>query len=354
MKGDTSPYVEVGWLATKQRGYGRQMMDQIAAYAAERGSGVYLGAVLAATGFYQKIGMKEALSGTGIFYWTAQETKERAGAKALDDLADLEPEDGVFTTGPLGPENEKGGPGSGNWGHTSTTRTGQVGGSDPGGGLAALGIGNRAPVEVRRELAAHHGRVRRALPEPVENAVILSLRALRSKAEWADKETARFIDSDGRFIGEETEGEPGKVTIPESAFMSMHTMVHIHPTAQSFSPADIAALVASNAQHSVVYAQDGTIYRLSKTPHTRSIQDVAPADMFTGAPFYAIPGTYNMAAAQGHTLAHTLGIRHEYLRNQLYHAPTTRNLEWKDITHEVVGTIAKEYGLSYARWQPDE
>jgi hypothetical protein len=29
---------------------------------------------------------------------------------------------------------QKGGPGSGNWGHTSVTRTGQVGGSDPGGG----------------------------------------------------------------------------------------------------------------------------------------------------------------------------------------------------------------------------
>jgi len=112
MKGEKGPFAEVSWLATKRAGYGRQMMDRIAAYAMERGHGVSLGAAESAKGFYRKIGMNEAAPGTGVFYWTPQDLRERYGSKALED--DQEPEDGVFTTGPLQeqekPEAEKADP----------------------------------------------------------------------------------------------------------------------------------------------------------------------------------------------------------------------------------------------------
>lgn len=47
---------------------------------------------------------------------------------------------------------QKGGSGSGNWRHTSRTRVGKGrGGSDPGGGIAALGLEAGSTVEQRRE-----------------------------------------------------------------------------------------------------------------------------------------------------------------------------------------------------------
>jgi hypothetical protein len=232
MRGDRGPYLEVSMLATKRRGYGRQMMDRIAAMAAEQGHGVYLAAAQQAIGFYEAIGMQQAAPGTNIFYWTLADIRERTGGKAMDDLSELEPEDGVFATGPVEKEIKgyiiegdtwpdvhrmagqlsgwaleiepvearffeggravhvkgitlgevltagtragldywlgyaaasKGGPGSGNWGHSSETRRGveRGGGSDPGGGavanatgyLAAWRRGRREGSEIRRKIA---------------------------------------------------------------------------------------------------------------------------------------------------------------------------------------------------------
>jgi hypothetical protein len=70
----------------------------------------------------------------------------------------------VLFDGWAGQEAAKGGPGSGNWAHESVTRVGKVGGSDPGGGLSAIGIGYGSTPEQRREMAARYREARVQAP----------------------------------------------------------------------------------------------------------------------------------------------------------------------------------------------
>lgn len=95
-------YVAVDMLATKERGHGRKMMATICDQAAKAGKGVSLLAARSAVGFYEKLGMHRS----GFDFWfTAAEAaafvgmaSEALGATkmSLDDIAEFEPEDGVF------------------------------------------------------------------------------------------------------------------------------------------------------------------------------------------------------------------------------------------------------------------
>jgi hypothetical protein len=58
----------------------------------------------------------------------------------------------------------KGGEGSGNWGHESVSRVGKVGGSDPGGGLASMGLTQQATVAERQERSAYVRQAREGPP----------------------------------------------------------------------------------------------------------------------------------------------------------------------------------------------
>lgn len=95
-------YVVVDMLATKERGNGRKIMATICDQAAKAGKGISLLAARSAVGFYEKLGMHRS----GFDFWfTAAEAaafvgmaSEALGATkmSLDDVAEFEPEDGVF------------------------------------------------------------------------------------------------------------------------------------------------------------------------------------------------------------------------------------------------------------------
>lgn len=83
-------YGWLSYLATKRSGYGRKMMAEIIAAMQEEGHGIALTPSLAATGFYEKLGMPRG--GYGYFYLGPDDELETKGIKAVDD----EPENGVF------------------------------------------------------------------------------------------------------------------------------------------------------------------------------------------------------------------------------------------------------------------
>lgn len=71
------PSCEVEFLATKERGYGKQMMLAIARTAERSGRGVHLVAVPKATGFYRAIGMNPKSSAIDwVFHWTLGDIEE--------------------------------------------------------------------------------------------------------------------------------------------------------------------------------------------------------------------------------------------------------------------------------------
>ena len=82
--------LEVTFLATKRRGYGRQMMERLRERCEGRGYGVLVSSSAGARDFYEAIGMKLADGTTNKFYWESSRKDEV-------DTFNLEPKDGIFT-----------------------------------------------------------------------------------------------------------------------------------------------------------------------------------------------------------------------------------------------------------------
>ena len=78
--------IEVVVLATKERGYGIKMMQEICRIASEKNKGVSLTSTKESTGFYEKMGMKKGpkvpyLRSSNLFTFTKQETSDFAKRK---------------------------------------------------------------------------------------------------------------------------------------------------------------------------------------------------------------------------------------------------------------------------------
>ena len=95
---DDKRYVLLGQLATKQKGYGRQVMRSIARKAAKLGKGIFLYADPEAVGFYKKLGMTAWKEPEALplvpFSFGPKATKTFAFVTKAED--DDEPESGVF------------------------------------------------------------------------------------------------------------------------------------------------------------------------------------------------------------------------------------------------------------------
>jgi len=87
-------YREIGYLATKERGYGRAMMEAAMQVAKREGQGVFLKSVEKAVGFYEAIGMKRSTQ-ERVFYFTPEDVANQV----KQDIDALEPDDGVFCDG---------------------------------------------------------------------------------------------------------------------------------------------------------------------------------------------------------------------------------------------------------------
>ena len=121
--------INVSRLATAERGFGEKIMNEIFLFAKKMNKGVELYSLPEAEGFYKKIGMTQDIKEKSKFTLSADDIKKKSFS---EELADLEPENGVFCYRQEKKSLElqiiKGGPGSGNFGHAG--REGQVGGSD--------------------------------------------------------------------------------------------------------------------------------------------------------------------------------------------------------------------------------
>jgi GNAT superfamily N-acetyltransferase len=109
----------LGWLATKERGYGRAMMAVILQNAASQQAGLRWDSIAEARGFYDAIGLSDYLllrfpGKEASYYLTFQDIKDwinkertlRIPRKALPE--ELEPEDGVFAKAPEVQDEAKG------------------------------------------------------------------------------------------------------------------------------------------------------------------------------------------------------------------------------------------------------
>ena len=91
-------YVNVSYVATARRGYGRQTMNAVVAAATDRNAGIYLKSTPDAIGFYKAIGMQSVKGQERTFYLPMSEKSQSAKARFHEKAQpyELEPEDGVF------------------------------------------------------------------------------------------------------------------------------------------------------------------------------------------------------------------------------------------------------------------
>jgi hypothetical protein len=254
----------------------------------------------------------------------------------------------------------KGGPGSGNWGHSSYTRVGQVGGSDSGGGLAAIGAAPESTPQERAETAARYGRVRRTLPpvsQELRSGIARELATLARYAEGSEEEeAARLLDIEGHFLGEQIAGGRGYVDIPDDLLDRMHVFVHNHPGSASFSGGDISVLLATDAQHAIVYGKNGTIYRLSKTEYTPK-----PDDLIPSSKIFPRPGDPPVSGLRAIILERNfigpeedeIRTRHRWnLLEKVEQGEMTSGESLREASHLATQELASMYGLRYDRWKP--
>lgn len=76
------PYMEVMDLATRERGWGRQIMQDVVDKSSKTGTGLILRAAKDAEGFYQKLGMTQD-GNEPVYYFTAAQCKEYARASEV-------------------------------------------------------------------------------------------------------------------------------------------------------------------------------------------------------------------------------------------------------------------------------
>lgn len=135
--------VELAYLATKERGYGREIFFKVAERASDEHLGLLWESTTKAVPFYEHLGFSAIYYHEGggadfdLAAWQLEDWIEGVSAMHEGIFADIEPEDGVFATRHWETEEVLlGGPGSGNWGHAG--RPGLRGGSLPRSGAMSI------------------------------------------------------------------------------------------------------------------------------------------------------------------------------------------------------------------------
>ena len=93
-KKDSTLFVD--YLATREKGYGRKTMQEIAKVATKNECGIELLALQTAVGFYKKIGMHSDGNMKQLFRFSPSETKAFAESGKIGKQDDNEPDDGCF------------------------------------------------------------------------------------------------------------------------------------------------------------------------------------------------------------------------------------------------------------------
>lgn len=198
---------------------------------------------------------------------------------------------------------EKGGPGSGHWGHAG--RPGQIGGSLPAGIYLALNKTTRRNVRISVAQCQRYGL-------------------------QTGNEICNLLDRDGTIfsvIG----GNHNSVILDKNDMGKASILVHNHPSSSSLSVDDVGIMSEHKLDHMIVIGHDGTLYRLSVTNKT--------------VPWWFGPGT----ATAGYRILQDQRL--SYWKNKV-NSGMNYNLAWKEHSHEVVTRLAKQLGLDYKRIKP--
>jgi len=94
--------MEVYWLATKRKGYGKQILEAVRQKAASEGETIWLSSYKDARPFYDAMGMKRVGPESSRYFYPKE------GEKKKDKIEVLEPEEGVFAVKEDEWETEKG------------------------------------------------------------------------------------------------------------------------------------------------------------------------------------------------------------------------------------------------------
>jgi len=205
----------------------------------------------------------------------------------------------------------KGGPGSGNWGHSS--RPGKRGGSAP----RSAGLSPTTGPDWKARQAATKGIVQ------VLNHGLAT-----------GNEAIVGYDKDGKPIDGMPTGSNKDVNATAVFHADTYVTIHNHPNSSSFSDEDISSFMSLPGKHMIVIGHDGTIYKMTK-PNSFEFPNLSSEDI-----------TRRFDAFH-------LRLKEKYLP-KVKNKELTPNEAWKEQTHEVVSMLTQRFGLDYQRILPSE
>jgi hypothetical protein len=155
-------------------------------------------------------------------------------------------------------------------------KTGRVGGSPGRGRWRTLKDGRHVMVSTNRVIS---GATMARVVEDVQKVV--------QKGKATGMEYATAFDRDGSPVAPMVGGTDATACNVGSLLEAgddEFVLVHNHPSSTPFSEADVMGLWASDLEHVIAAGHDGTIYRMSRTDETSSLEFLSKQAQADGAP----------------------------------------------------------------------
>lgn len=216
-------------------------------------------------------------------------------------------------------DGRKGGPGSGHWGHAG--RPGTRGGSTPAGIL--LGAYKKARKSIR-----------------------LAMQETQSHGFKTGKEALVGLRYGGEKVNGTAIGTVDSVSPSEEIMRSSKIIVHNHPGSSSLGPEDIATIFSDEwgNDHIIAVGHDGTMYRASRTPRTKTADEIAGMTMMMNAP--------NLPTAILRLWKAEINERMHIYEPKVQSGEMSSDEAWRKHTHEAMIDLAETLGLDYQRTEP--
>lgn len=213
--------------------------------------------------------------------------------------------------------------------------------------------GGSLPREIKPE--SERG-VSRAMSKLMREHIEFAVKNVQYYGLETGNEAAMVIAADGSQVNGRKTGTKSTCNIGELITGDEFVGVHNHPSNASFSGEDIALLFTSNMQHLVVIGHDGTLYRMSRTNKTGTLEDLMGPQEYThrGKPVRITDYDYRRKGF------FWLGDMHNEQKQKL--KPKFQKLviggklaadeAWKEHSHQIAQRMAKELKLEYERVLP--
>lgn len=205
------------------------------------------------------------------------------------------------------------------------------GGSSPGGGHRAIGVTAGMSREAVEELVGRHRQEQKVLssfsPE-VREVLANDIRGIQGVGIRNNREYASAFTEHGTRVNGVIEGNEDSADVDKLLTGVTDVLIHNHPSSSSFSGEDIGVLFLKGApNHLVVVGHDGTLYRASKTSRTPDIVVTTAREKYL--------------AAKSNLM--------EKFRPRVVSGEISRDVAWKQHSHETMIDLANQLNLKYQR-----